>query len=459
MTKFDYDVICIGSGSAGGAAAFVAKHAGNRVAIIEEFPDKLGGNCPNYACIPTKAMLKAATVYKDALNAGRFGITAKDVSFDFEKVAEYRDAIVNRLTGSRIERNLKNAGIDLIFGRAKFVSDHELEINGKKYSAAHIVIGTGSKEFIPPIQGLQDTGFITSDQASRLKKLPESIIIIGAGPVGVEFAEVFGSFGVKVTLLQREVQILQREDAEIAKLVQEDLESHGVKIILSMEVESVRRDGANKIVKLKTGGEEQEISAQEIMVAAGRRADLNNLNLEAAGLKLNAQGKLDLNEYLQTSQAHIWAAGDAAGNWQFTHTAAYEGDLVGRNICHQHEEKVDYSVIPRITFCEPEAASVGITQAEAEKKGLKVKMEKFAVGGLGRSLVEMEPRGFVKLVAAEDNQILGAHVVGLQAGELVHEIAVAMKGKLPIDVVARTIHAYPSFSEAVSAAAEKFIKI
>lgn len=464
MTKFDYDLIAIGSGSAGGLAAFVAKRAKAKVAIVEEFKEKLGGNCPNYACVPTKALLKAAEVYREIKNAGQFGILLDNPRFDFKKIAEYRDSIVNTLTGMRIERNLKNAGIDLIWGRAKFVSRHEIEVaapsggGARRYSAANIVIGTGSKEFVPPIPGLAETGFIVSDQAARMDHLPKSVIIIGAGPVGTEFAQIFSSFGVKVTLLQRDSQILQREDPEVAALVEESLVGQGVKIVLNMEIISVNKEGSEKQVKVKVENEEREFQAEEIMIAAGRRAALEGLDLQTAGVALTPSGKLELNEYLQTSQPHIWAAGDAAGNWQFTHTAAYEGDLVGRNIIHRREEKADYSVVPRVTFCYPEVASAGITEKEAQIKSLKVRVEKFSVGGMGRSLIERERRGFIKLVVEKETlQILGAHVAGLQAGQLVHELAVAMKSKFPITEVARMIHAYPSFSEAVGAAAEKFL--
>ena len=458
MTKYDYDIICIGSGSAGGAAAFVAKKAKNRIAIVEEFRDKLGGNCPNYACVPTKALLHAAQVYRLVKEAGEYGIRAENPGFDFPKIAKYRDEIVNKLTGPRIERNLHEAGIDLLWGRAKFVSEHELEVAGKRYSSQHIVIATGSKEFIPPIPGLAETGYLVSDQAARATALPESIIIIGAGPVGTEFSQVFSSFGVPVTLLQRDSQILQREEPEVARVVEEYLESQGVKVVLNMEVQAVYQDGADKVVKVKVGQEEKEYRAREIMVAAGRRAALADLDLAAAGLKLNEQGKLRLNEYLQTERAHIWAAGDAAANWQFTHTAAYEGDLVGRNICHRHDEALDYMIVPRVTFCEPEVASVGLVEREARAKGFEVTIAKFSMGGLGRSLIERERRGLVKLVVdAKTKQILGGHIVGTGAGQLIHEIALAMKAKLPVTELARMIHAYPTFSEAVAAAAEKFL--
>lgn len=459
MTKYDYDIICIGSGSAGGAAAFVAKNAKNRIAIVEEFKDKLGGNCPNYACVPTKALLNAAKVYKTVKMAGSFGIKASDLGFDFKQIVSYRDNVVNQLTGPRIERNLYNAGIDLLWGHAKFVSDHEIEIENKKYSSNHFVIATGSKEFIPSIPGLRETGFLVSDQAVKLDTLPDSIIIIGAGPVGTEFSQVFSSFGVKVTLLQRDPQILQREEQEVAAEVQKHLESQGVKIVFNMEVESVRKEGEEKVVKVKVGERQEEYSASEIMIAAGRKAALSDLNLNAAGVALTAQGKLELNEFLQTNQAHVWAAGDAAANWQFTHTAAYEGDLVGRNICHRHDEAVNYDVVPRVTFCEPEVASVGMREDDAKKKGIEIKVEKFPVGNLGRALIDLDRRGFVKLVVeAKSDQILGGHIVGNNAGQLIHEIALAMKAKVPVTTIARMIHAYPTYSEAIAAAAEKFLK-
>ena len=464
MSKFDYGVIAIGSGSAGGAAAFVAKHCNVKVAVVEEFRDRLGGHCPNYACVPTKALLNAAKVYKLVKGAAAFGIHADNPRFDFGEVAKYRDQVVAQLTGPRIERNLHNAGIDLLWGHARFVSEHEIEVtdgkDGKtrRLAAENIVIGTGSREFVPPIEGLKESGFITSDQAVRFTELPESIIIVGAGPVGTEFAQVFSSFGVKVILLQKAPQILQREDSEIAEAVATQLREQGVEIVTGMDVASVQKAGGRKIVTVKVGESEKHFEAAEVMIAAGRRAHLDDLNLPAAGVAVTADGRLELNEYLQTSKAHIWAAGDAAGNWQFTHTAAYEGDLVGRNICHRHDEAVNYDVIPRVTFCDPEVASVGMLASEAEKKGLDVRVEKFAIGGLGRALIDLDRRGFVKLVAdRKSNQILGGHIVGKEAGHLIHEIALAVKGKMPVTALARMIHAYPTYSEAVAAAAEKYL--
>lgn len=468
MTKYDYDVICIGSGSAGGAAAFVAKKANNRIAIVEAHKDKLGGNCPNYACVPTKALLNAAKVLKTVEGASAFGISADNPRFEFEKVAAYRDSIVDQLTGPRIERNLHASGIDLLWGSARFASDHELLIDGpaaegrasRRYSAENIVIGTGSREFIPPIEGLLETGFLVSDQAVRLNKLPKSVIIIGAGPVGTEFAQIFSSFGSEVTLLQRDNQILQREDREIAELVQKDLAGRGVRIVTGMEVMRVQKHGADKVVSVKAEGSEQDFRAEEIMIAAGRRAALEDLNLEAAGLKLNSSGKLDLNSYLQTEVAHIWAAGDAASNWQFTHTAAYEGDLVGRNICHRHDEAANYDVVPRVTFCEPEVASVGLTEAEAQKKGLALEVARYGVGNLGRALIDLDRRGVVKLVVdGKTRLILGGHIAGNSAGQLIHEIALAIKAKVSVETIARMIHAYPTYSESLAAAAEKLLTL
>ena len=456
-TKFDYDLICIGSGSAGGAAAFVAKKAGKKVAIVEEFRDKLGGHCPNYACVPTKAMLKAADVYKTVKNAKQFGIFADAVRFDFSEIARYRKSVIDQLTGPRIEKNLHNAGIDLIWGRAGFISDHELMIADKKYSAGHILIATGSKEFIPPIPGLSETGYWVSDDAVREEALPRSIAIIGAGPIGVEFSQIFSTFGIETTLIQREDQILQREDKEIADYVQKDLESRGVKIYLNCDIEHVDNVAAGKRIRFITSGAEAEAVASQILVATGRRANLD-LHLDAAGVKLTPQGRLELSDYLQTSVAHIWAAGDAAGNWQFTHTAAYEGDLVGRNICHNQEEQAVYEVVPRVTFSDPEVASVGITEAQAKTKNLAVKIGRFPIGNLGRAIIEQDRRGFVKLIVSEnDRQIVGGHIVGQSAGQLIHEIALAMRAKIPVTEIARMIHAYPTFSEAVAAASEQFL--
>lgn len=462
--KYDYDLIAIGSGSAGGSAAFVAKRANMKVAVVEEFKDKLGGHCPNYACVPTKAMLKAANIYKMAARGAEFGIEMDNLRFDFKKIAAFRQSVVDQLTGPRIERNLASAGIDLLWGRAEFVSEHELILKtpssdgARKYSFDHAVIGTGSKEFIPPIEGLADAGYWTSDVAVKAEALPDSIVIIGGGPIGMEFAELFLSFGKRVVILQRDPQILPREDGAIADLVAADITKRGAEIHTNCEIMFAHKLASSKSVRIKTNGKETEVAADEILVATGRRANLD-LNLAAAGIEVDEKGRLKLNEYLQTNQAHIWAAGDAAGNWQFTHTAAYEGDLVGRNICHNHEEKTNYDVVPRVTFCDPEVASVGITEAQAKLKNLNYRAQSFRTGGLGRYLIERDFRGMVKIIAdAKTMEVLGGHIAGQNAGQLIHEIALAMKAKIPVTTMARMIHAYPTFSEAVAACAENFLE-
>src|SRR3989344_1911814 len=306
--KYDYDLISIGSGSAGGSAAFVAKRANMKVAVVEEFKDKLGGHCPNYACVPTKAMLKAAHIYKTAKGGEDFGIYVDNLRFDFKKIATFRQGVVDQLTGPRIERNLHNAGIDLLWGRAQFTGEHEMTIGEKKYSFNHAVIGTGSKEFIPPIEGLADVGYWASDIAVKAEALPESIIIIGGGPIGMEFAELFLSFGKRVVILQRDPQILPREDQQIADLVAKDLLSRGVEIHTNCEIMFAHKLGSAKSIRIKVAGKETEVAADEILVATGRRASLD-LNLAAAGVEGDDKGRLKLNEYLQTNQPPIWAAG------------------------------------------------------------------------------------------------------------------------------------------------------
>jgi pyruvate/2-oxoglutarate dehydrogenase complex dihydrolipoamide dehydrogenase (E3) component len=331
-------------------------------------------------------------------------------------------------------------------------------IAGKKYSAEHIVIGTGSKEFVPPIKGLQQTGFWTSDDAVKLAVLPKSIIIIGAGPVGTEFSQIFSAIGVAVTLIQKGDQILQRDEPESARLVAEHLKASGVEVVLNADVAEVKPAGRDKVVLVKIGEGEKEYQAEALMVATGRRANLEPLALDRAGVVTDERGRLVVNDYLQTSVPHIWAAGDAAGKWQFTHTASYEGDLVGRNICESAKEKADYRVVPRVTFCVPEVASVGMTEKEAQDAGLEIKVGLYKSGGLGRYLIEGDRKGFVKIIAdSKSQEIYGGHIAGANAGQLIHEIALAMRAKVRAGDLGRMIHAYPTFSEAVAGAGEKFL--
>ncbi|MBI4054459.1 MAG: NAD(P)/FAD-dependent oxidoreductase [Candidatus Doudnabacteria bacterium] len=362
------------------------------------------------------------------------------------------------LTGSpRLENALKRNDVAYLFGEAKFVDEHTIDVGGTKYQAKQFVIATGSDPFIPPIEGLKETGFIDSIAASMLKVQPKRIAIIGGGAVGSEYTQLFTRLHTQVYLIQRGERILDREDEETSKVVAESFVSQGVAIFTETEVIKAEKTSGGKKLSLKNKAGEQQIIIDEILVAPGRRPDLSKLNLAAAGVNLDERGKLVLDEYLRTSQPHIWAAGDAAGRYLFTHVAAYEGDVVGWNLTHPSElKKPDYRVVPRATFTHPEIGSVGLTEKEAKDKGFEVIASTYPLKVMGRGLTTRETEGFIKLVVdKKTNLILGGHMVGDDAGEVIHEIALAMFANISVQKLGEMIHAFPTMAEAVSFVTER----
>ncbi|MBI2607877.1 MAG: NAD(P)/FAD-dependent oxidoreductase [Candidatus Doudnabacteria bacterium] len=451
-----FDLIVVGGGSAGFVAAFKAKAANLTVALAEKH--KLGGECPNYACLPSKAMLRSAEVLHLAENAEKFGVRVKEAHATLPEIVSSKEPIIQMLTGSpRLENALKRNDVAYLFGEAKFVDEHTVEVAGSKYQAKQFVIATGSDPFIPPIEGLKETGFIDSIAASMLKVQPKRIAIIGGGAVGSEYTQLFTRLHTQVYLIQRGERILDREDEETSKVITESFTSQGVKIFTNTDVIKAEKVSDGKKLTLKTKDGQEEIIVDEVLVAPGRRPDLTKLNLEAAGVKLDEKGKLILDDYLRTTQSHIWAAGDVAGRYLFTHVAAYEGDIVGWNLTHPDQlRKPDYRVVPRATFTHPEIGSVGLTEKEAKDKGHDVIATAYPLKVMGRGLTVREVEGFIKLVVEQKSgQILGGHMVGAQAGEVIHEIALAMFANLPVQKLGEMIHAFPTMAEAVSFVTER----
>ncbi|MBI4050314.1 MAG: NAD(P)/FAD-dependent oxidoreductase [Candidatus Doudnabacteria bacterium] len=453
-----YDLIVIGGGSAGFVAAYKAREASLSVALAEKH--KLGGECPNYACLPSKALLRAAEIFHLTEQARDFGISVTGAKASWPMMMASKDMIVQKLTGSpRLERALERAGVAYLKGEASFIDEHTLRVDDENYSGEQFVIASGSDPFIPPISGLETAGFINSIEASMLDKQPRRIAIIGAGPVGCEYAQLFIRLHSDVFLIQRGPVILDREDWETQKAITESFNRQGIKILVNSEVVKAEKDNAGKTLTVQTKNGQEKLAVDEILVVPGRRADLANMHLEKARVKLDERGRLVLNDYLQTSQPHIWAAGDAAGRFLFTHVAAYEGDIVGWNLTHPGElKKPDYRVVPRATFTHPEVGSVGLTEQEAKQQNLDYLAASYPLGVMGRGLTVRETGGFIKIIVdKKSGQLLGAHMAGSQAGEVIHELALAIFAEIPVQKLATMIHAFPTMAEAVSFVTERLL--
>lgn len=442
----NYDVIVIGGGSAGFAVLEQIAHKFKKIALVEN--RKLGGSCPNFACVPSKALIKSAEVLHTAKNASQFGINIKDISFDWKKVQQYRADKVANTAAAESEQDLKEKNVDLLWGTAKFISPYEIEVDGEIYQADKFAITTGSRAAMPNIPGIDTVGVLDSDKALQLNKLPKSLAIIGAGPVGIEAAQMFARFGVRAAVIVRGNQILSREEPEVANLVQKYLENDEVEFILNADVLKFSKNGRLKRIEVKVGGQMGRIEAEAILMATGRTPNTDMLDLDKIGIEISERGVLT-NEYMQTTKPNIYCAGDCAGIMLFTHAASYEGFIIGQNLLG-NKIKADHRVVPRGTFTDPEVGSVGIMESQARDKGYKVQTALMDYTG-GRGDIQSDPLGLIKVtVEGKTRQILGASVIGRGAVEFVHMIAMAMHHKIKVDDLDTMIYAFPTYAEGLA---------
>jgi pyruvate/2-oxoglutarate dehydrogenase complex dihydrolipoamide dehydrogenase (E3) component len=450
----EFDLVVIGGGSAGLKAARTAAKLGRKVALAEE--RELGGECFWAGCVPTKALVRAAQVWHLVRGAHEFGMYAEVKRTEFADAMRYKERVIKAVGGEGpSDAGLGRLGASYFPTRASFVDTHEIRVGADVIRGKQIVVATGTVPAIPPIPGLVETGYITNREAVHLTALPRRLVVLGGGPIGLEFAQVFRRFGSTVTIVERHDQIMPREDSEVSELAADFLRQEDIRILTSAHVDRVGRteSGNAKLVCIHHGDTVEEITCDEILVATGREAAVEGLNIGAAGL--DAETKcIRTDHYLRTNIPHIWAAGDIAGGYLFTHVASYEGKLVAMNAFADKPEPFDHRVVPRCTYIDPEVASIGLTEQEARAGERKVSTCTFNFSNLDRAIIHNDARGVVKLVLdVLDGQILGGHVIGPDASSIIAEIAICMRHHLPVNAIADTIHAYPSFPEAVEAAA------
>ncbi len=399
-------------------------------------------------CLPTKTLLRSAKLLDLFRRSEEYGIRNFGFELDFEKAMARSDALIEWFI-RKGPTPFEEQGVRYYHDRASFLSPHELQVGDQVINSDRFIIATGQVPAVPPIPGLAEVGFITNDQATHLRHLPRSLVILGGGPIGVEFAQIFSAFGCEVTLVERASQILPREDEEVARLMAGYLEERGVRVFTESRAVEVTRQETSKVVVAETPEGRRELTAEEILVATGRTPNVRGLNLEAAGVVHDRRG-ITVDETLRTSAPYIWAAGDVVGKWLFTHVAAYDGQLSGHNATSAQPQKSDYRVVPRVTFTDPEVASVGMTEQEAREAAIPVEVLRFPYRDLPKAIIDGETEGIVKIVAVKGSgEIIGGHIVGAEAGSLIHEIVIAMAGPLPADVVRHAMHAFPTYSEAV----------
>ena len=450
----DYDLIAIGSGAGGGVAAHLSARAGHKVAIVED--DTVGGECPNFGCVPTKALLQAAELYRSATEAKKFGIKVSALNFNYPAIKKWKDLAVKRTGTADGERAYSADGIAVISGHAHFISPHEISTGQRRFTAKKFLVATGTSNFIPPIEGLSESGFITYRDAIDLTKPLKSVFIIGGGAIGCEFAELFATFGTKVTIADFAPRLLTKEDAAVGELIQAVFEhQNGINVHISTEVVKIEAKAGKKTVYFRTSGKIQSVKVDEVLVATGK-VPHTDLGLENAGVEYDKHG-IKVNDFMQTSSPHIYAAGDVTGKMMFTHVASYQSRIAAHNMFRPKREwiKALYHAIPRVTFVAPEAAGVGATEDELKSRKINYQVGAAAVSVIGRANTADNDIGFVKVLADKQGILLGAAIVSPRAGEMIHELALAIQHGLTAQAIVDTVHAFPTWSEAVRVACAK----
>jgi|AntRauTorckE6833_2_1112554.scaffolds.fasta_scaffold01638_11 dihydrolipoamide dehydrogenase len=447
----DFDLIVIGTGAGGGVAAHVATRAGKRVAVIEN--EKIGGECPNYGCVPTKALLHATETYKTSKNGESYGVKNKGVSLDYPAVKAWKDKAVLHTGTHEGEDFFKNEGVKVLRGDAWFLSPWTVSVNGRRYSARKFLIATGTKSVVPPIPGLEDIGYMTYRDAIDLTRLPKSIFVLGGGAIGSEFTEIFSSFGSTVHVADMAPRLIALEDPEVGELLQKIFESRGVHVHAGAKVTRVTKNGVKKIVHVEKNGQTHKISVDQILLATGKDPN-TDLGLDNAYVEYD-RGGITVNPMMQTTNKHIYAAGDVAGPYRFTHMASYQSRIAAHNMFHQDKYKADYHAVPRCVFTDPEIAAVGVTERELKEKKKEFQTAITPVSIIGRANTSDVDEGFVKVIADKKGVLIGASIVSPRAGEMIHELTLAVQHRMKARAIAQTIHAFPTWSEAVRVACQK----
>ena len=449
MAKFDRNLIVIGAGSAGLVTAYISAAVKSKVTLIEKH--KMGGDCLNYGCVPSKALIRSARICEQMRNADKYGINPCEPEFEFTQIMQRIQSIIKTIEPHDSIERYTSLGVECLTGEARIISAHEVEINGQKLSARRLIIATGARPFVPPIDGLDKLKALTSDNIWDLKQLPRRLAVLGGGPIGCELAQCFARFGTEVTLIEMAPSIMIKDDADAVKIVHQSLENDGVKILTQHKAVKVINTQDEKQLVCESGTETIAIDFDEILVAVGRRANTDNLGLDAVGVAINKNGTVKTDERLFTTVPSILACGDVAGPYQFTHTASHQAWYASVNGLFDKFKtfKVDYSVIPWVTYTSPEVAQVGLTQAMADKQGIDYETTQYELAGFDRALTESATSGFVKVITPKGKDtILGATIVASHAGEMITEFTLAMKHGLGLNKILGTIHPYPTWMEA-----------
>jgi len=458
-----YKLIILGQGSAAFAAAIKANDLGIKTAMIggnETRGTVIGGTCVNVGCMPSKNLITVGTLFYNATNNAFRGITYRKGKLNFKKVILQKNELVKRFRKEKYLDVLKNlVQITYYEGKGKFISKNEVQVGNQILQGEKFLIATGARANILPIKGIEKVDYLTNEEALDLQELPKSMCVIGGRALALEFAQMYAQFGTKVTVLQRSDRILPEDEPEISLALQKYLEDMGIKIYTGASINFVDKKGKNKIIDFTSKGEEKQIVCEQLLFATGRKPNTEYLGLEKIGVKTDNKGFIKVNNEMQTSAPHVWAAGDVIGEPMLETIAAKEGAVAVENAFTEKKKKIDFNEVPSAVFTYPEVARVGLTDAEANGKGIRCTCKSLLLKLVPKAHIIGDTRGLVKLVVnQETKQIIGVHILAPHAADLIHEGTLAVKFKMTIDDIIDTVHVFPTLSEAIKLAAQSFYK-
>ncbi len=450
--RFERNLVVIGGGSAGLVSSYFAAAVKAKVTLVEQH--KLGGDCLNTGCVPSKALIRSAKFLSHIARAREFGIASANAQFEFADVMQRVQAVIKTVEPHDSAERYSGLGVDVVHGSAKIVSPWEVDItrddgSTQRLTTRSIVIATGARPFVPPIPGIEAVGYLTSDNVWDLRELPQRLVVLGGGPIGCELTQAFARLGARVTQVEMAPRIMLREDPEVSELVTQRFRAEGVAVLVDHRAKEFIIDNGEKILIAEHEGKDVRIPFDAVLVAVGRAANLKGFGLEELGIPTGRT--VDTNEFLQTSYPNIYAAGDVAGPFQFTHTAAHQAWYAAVNALFDpfKKFKADYAVIPWATFVEPEVARVGLNELEAKEKGIPHEVTTYGIDDLDRAIADSAAHGFIKVLTVPGkDKILGVTFVGEHAGDLIAEYVLAMKQGIGLNKILGTIHIYPTLAEA-----------
>lgn len=451
-----YNVIVIGAGTAGLVTAAGTAGLGGRVALIER--NKMGGDCLNYGCVPSKALISSARLVQQIRNATNWGLGEQEPQFEFREVMAHMRERRAVIAPNDSQERVESLGVDVFRGGAKFLSPHDVEVEGRKLRSRNFVIATGSRAAIPKLNGIDSVPYLTNETVfDALEEKPNSMMILGGGPIGCELGQAFGRLGVKITLLHNKAQLLPAEDQDVGEFLRTCLDAENIDVRLNAKVRRVSRRNGSVVAETNSG----EVSAETLLIATGRVSNIESLHLQAAGVEHDQSG-IRVNDYMQTSQRNIYAAGDVANRLKFTHTADFTARAVVQNILTPLpflRKKASSAIVPWCTYTEPEIAHIGSGEKQAVKDGTAYDLFNINIAEIDRAVVENNADGFAKVLTRKGSgEILGVTIVALHAGDLIHEFAVAMNGGIGLGKIAGMIHAYPTLAELARKVGDKYNK-